>query len=120
KVWHSSLAARLLNSSPMRHGPLVGSDVDTICSLERECLAQDQVCQARVAAAEAKAGEAKLELESLARALAQERQELLAALMRQERATEAEVDFKPFPRSSSCSTPSEHCPQRRPGETRFG
>ncbi|CAJ1392738.1 unnamed protein product, partial [Effrenium voratum] len=86
----------------MRHGPLVGSDVDTICSLERECLAQDQVCQARVAAAEAKAGEAKLELESLAR----ERQELLAALMRQERATEAEVSRRTR-QAESCAQAEE-------------
>ncbi|CAJ1350664.1 unnamed protein product, partial [Effrenium voratum] len=102
KVWHSSLAARLLSSSPMRHGPLVGSDVDTICSLERECLAQDQVCQARVAAAEAHAGEARLELESLAR----ERQELQAALMRQERATEAEVSRRTR-QAESCAQAEE-------------
>ncbi|CAK9088601.1 unnamed protein product [Durusdinium trenchii] len=75
-------------------GLLVGDAVDTICVLEMEVLAQDQAARVRVAAAEDKAAAAKIQLDSMARAIAQERKQALANLQRYERDVELEVSRK--------------------------
>lgn len=73
---------------------LVGDAVNTICVLEMECVAQDQAGRVRVAAAEDKAAAAKVELESLQRAVVQEQKQAKASLQRHERDVQLEVSRK--------------------------
>eukprot|EP00439_Symbiodinium_sp_Y106_P001592 s1999_g1.t1 len=70
---------------------MVGEASETVSILERECLAQDHAGSVRIADAESKAAEIKLEKNSLIRALPAERERHLLQLCQRRRELELEV-----------------------------
>ncbi|OLP88085.1 hypothetical protein AK812_SmicGene30606 [Symbiodinium microadriaticum] len=70
---------------------MVGEASETVSILERECLAQDHAGSVRIADAESKAAEIKLEKNSLIRALPAERERHLLQLSQRRRELELEV-----------------------------